>query len=81
MKNKFKVGDKVILNGCPFDEQIVEEMEEYIPLVGKVQVVTELGIRDEGHLLRTNKMKDWTADIWFKSAQDVMNYLKRYRLK
>jgi len=38
----FQVGDKVKLTGCPFDEQIVEELLMYTWMKNKVQVVTRV---------------------------------------
>lgn len=68
---KFKVGDIVQLKGCPFDEQISEELAEYNFLKDKKQTVTEIQrvckkLGTSGQWIKTDFMTDWTDKAWFK---------------
>lgn len=69
----FKVGDKVILDGCPFDEQIADDLLEYIEVKDQVQVVTRVRrVTEEGtsgQWIQTNSMPNWTDKAWFKRAE------------
>lgn len=84
MKRKlFKVGDKVKLNGCPFDEQIPEEVMEYAKVASKTMVVKRVSKKTDmdapwsgedeqdpdGTFIKTNLMSDWTSAAWFKLAK------------
>ena len=70
----FKVGNNVILNGCPFDEQIPEEAMRYAVVNNKIQVITH--IKDVSHLegtsgqwVKTNFIGDWIDGAWFSASQ------------
>lgn len=68
---QFKVGDRVVLNGCPFDEQIGEEAIRYAKLVRVPMVITRVKKVSEpgtsGQWVKTDKMAgDWTDAAWFK---------------
>jgi len=77
----FKVGDKVKLDGCPFDEQIPEEMLMYTFLVVQTMNVTRVSKPDdldapwveegavEGQFIKTDMMPDWTSSAWFKKVE------------
>ena len=74
----FKVGDKVKLNGCPFDEQIIEEVMMFAWLVSQTMTVTRVSSpldmdvpyddkpSEPGRWIKTDLMPDWTASTWFK---------------
>lgn len=69
----FKKGDKVKLIGCPFDEQISKELQEYIRVKDKTQKVIAIKKVDydgtTGQWIKTNFMKsDWTDKAWFQKA-------------
>lgn len=78
----FSVGDKVKLNGCPFDEQIPEEAMLYAFLATQTMTVTRISKPDdldvpssdepqpEGTWLITDMMPDWTSKFWFKKADE-----------
>lgn len=70
----FQVGDKVKLIGCPFDEQITEELLMYTWMKDKIQVVTDTMVPDEegtsGQWIKTDHISDWTASPWFKKAEE-----------
>jgi hypothetical protein len=64
-----KVGDKVKLNGCPFDDQIAEELLRYIEVKDQIQIVTKVKKTTEygtsGQWVKTNLMDDWCDKAWF----------------
>lgn len=66
----FKIGDKVTLNGCPFDEQIADQMLMYTFLILNVQTVTDIKVVDEegtsGQWVKTDMTPDWIDSAWFK---------------
>lgn len=74
----FNVGDKVKLNGCPFDEQIGEEAMMYAFLVTQTMTVTRISMPDdldvpgtdetqpEGRWIITDMTPDWIDQAWFK---------------
>ena len=76
----FKVGDKVRLDGCPFDEQIAQELIRYIEVKDRIQTVTKVGFPgdldapwdDNPQLgrqwVKTDLMTDWTEAGWFELA-------------
>lgn len=67
---KFKINNRVKLSGCPFDEQMIEEMTRFYSLKDEIQIVTELKETTEvgtsGQWIKTNLMPDWTDAAWFK---------------
>ena len=73
---KFKVGDRVVLAGCPFDEQIEDERDRYWQQHEKTQIVTKTqDVGDEegtgGWWIKTNMNKgkdDWIDSLWFVRA-------------
>lgn len=69
MNNKFKIGDKVILKGCPYDEQIPEEMEKFIELASKTQTITAIKDVDEagttGQWVKTDLEPVWMDKTWY----------------
>ncbi len=70
---KFKKEDKVKLKGCPYDEQIPEELEKFIGLTNKIQIVTEiLDVSNlkgtSGQWIKTNYEKEWIDSVWYKKA-------------
>ena len=72
-KCKFKKGDRVVLNGCPFDEQIATELLDYIKVQGVVQTVKAVSDMykedpDGSWQIKTDQM-DWTAEEWFDKAK------------
>lgn len=70
----FKVGDRVKLNGCPFDEQITEELLMYTWMKDKIQVVIDTMVPDEegtsGQWIKTDYIGGWTDSFWFKKAEE-----------
>ncbi len=68
-----KIGDRVKLNGCPFDQQIPEEiikfyeMKDKIQIVKKTKKVTDPGTT--GQWIKTNLIKDWIDKAWFKRCK------------
>ncbi len=69
----FKVGDKVKLNGCPYDEQIVAELIIYTFMKDQVQAVIETKRVSEegtsGQWIKTDHMADWTDSAWFTEVK------------
>lgn len=69
----FEIGDKVKLSGCPFDEQIPEELLMYTFLVNQVMTVTDAEVPNEegtsGQWIKTDMMSEWTDSEWFKKAE------------
>lgn len=70
----FQVGDKVKLNGCPYDEQIPEEMLIYTFLVTQTLTVTEVCVPDDldgtsGQWVATDMTPRWIDAQWFKKAE------------
>ncbi len=70
---KFNIGDKVVLCGCPYDEQIPEEAEKFSRLVRTIQTVTD--VKDTSHIygtsgqwVKTDLEPDWTDGAWFIAA-------------
>jgi hypothetical protein len=70
----FNIGDKVKLTGCPFDEQIVEELLMYTFLKDKIQVVTEVMVPEEENTsnqwIKTNHIADWIDYAWFEKVEN-----------
>ena len=70
MSKPFRVGDEVVLNGCPFDEQIGEEAMRYarlklVPMrITKVMKVSDPGT--SGYWVRTSAIPSWIDAAWFK---------------
>ena len=69
---KFQINDIVKLNGCPFDEQIAEEVLLYAFLKDKEMRVTMVMVPDEegtsGLWIRTDMIPDWTDAAWFEKV-------------
>jgi|SRR6185295_4316262 len=77
----FKVGDKVQLNGCPFDEQIIDEVLMFTFLVTQTMTVTRVSKSSDvdvpyddapvepGRWIKTDLTPDWIAASWFKKAE------------
>lgn len=69
----FKKRDIVVLDGCPFDEQIPEEARRYSQLVNVPMIVTHIkkvhAHGSSGQWVRTSQIKDWTDAAWFMSYQ------------
>ena len=73
-KCKFKLGDKVILVGCPFDEQIAGSALDYGYVANKTQVITWVGnpYKGDPHAewqVQTNLMEDFLSENWFKKVK------------
>lgn len=70
---KLKRGDKVKLNGCPFNEQIVSELLLYTFLKDQVMTVTAAEVPKEegtsGQWVKTNLISEWTDSEWFKKVK------------
>ncbi len=76
-----QLGDKVVLNGCPFDEQIVDQVLMYVFLKDQVMTVTRIArpgdsfapyiedAKPEQHWVKTNLTDDWIDSYWFKKAE------------
>ena len=74
----FKVGDKVKFNGCPFDEQITEEVMMYNFLATQTMKVIRVSkpddldvpatdeVEPEGRWIITDLTTDWIDQAWFK---------------
>lgn len=64
----FYIGDKVVLNGCPFDEQIMEDLLQYIDLKNRVMTITKVKKVTEhgtsGQWIQTNLLKEWIDGSW-----------------
>lgn len=69
----FNIGDKVKLNGCPFDEQIAADAMMYAFLVTQIMTVTDTMITKEkgttGQWIKTDMTPDWIDKAWFKKAE------------
>jgi len=77
----FKVGDKVKFSGCPFDEQIPEEMMMYAFLATQTMTVVRISkpgdldvpatdeVEPEGRWIITDLTTDWIDSFWFKKAE------------
>ena len=69
----FNVGDKVILNGNPFDEQIPDELEKYYDLKDTVQTVEEINtMMFDGrqlYLVTTDYLDDPINAYWLRKAE------------
>ncbi len=68
---KFKVGDKVRLSGCPFNEQIPEEAMKFAEVSNLVQTVCNVKrpigeIGTSGQWIKTDVMLAWTDAAWFE---------------
>ena len=60
MECEFKVGDKVMLNGNPFDEQLGEYGAYGIHIIKEVREVPN------NYWVKTNKHgEDWISQDWF----------------
>lgn len=64
------IGKKVKLLGNPFDEQIPEELEKYLNLKDKEQIIIE--VKDVSKLegtsgvwVKTSDIPDWVDMDWF----------------
>ncbi|MGH7974822.1 MAG: hypothetical protein ACREBR_04805 [bacterium] len=81
MSKKFKKGDLVILNDCPYDEQIPGELERYFKLKCLSQFVTDTMVCREhgssGQWIKTDSMNDWTDSAWFYTPKCATNKCKR----
>lgn len=71
LKNKkFKVGDLVKLDGCPFDEQIPAQLLVYLCMKDKTHAITAVCIPEEtgtsGQWIKTNLLNGWYDKAWFK---------------
>lgn len=66
---KLSVGDVVQLKGNPFDEQIPEEMAEYVRLKGVDMRITDAKDVDyygtSGQWVKTNLIEGWADSVWF----------------
>lgn len=67
----FGIGDKVVLNGCPYDEQIASEAMKYAERKDVVQIIT--GVKDtsdmegtSGQWVKTDLESDWIDSAWFQ---------------
>ena len=69
MNNKYKIGDKVILKGNPYDEQIPEELEKFVNLASKTHTVTAIKdvgeIGTSGQWIKTDLISEWIDGHWF----------------
>lgn len=77
----FKIGDKVKLSGCPFDEQIPDQMLMYTFLVPQVMTVTRAAVpgdlfapwteepQPEQQWIKTDMTPDWIDSYWFKKVE------------
>lgn len=61
-----KIGDKVKLTGCPFDEQIPEELTKYIKLEDKEQIVTKVTKVSHGYWIRTDLCEEDIDLGWYE---------------
>ncbi|MFQ5686189.1 MAG: hypothetical protein ACE5GV_05960 [Candidatus Scalindua sp.] len=64
------VGDIVRLSGCPYDEQIPEEMEKFSQLFNIKQTVIEIkDVSGEegstGQWVKTDKEPNWIDKAWY----------------
>ena len=72
MSETFKVGDVVVLNGCPFDEQIASEAMQYarlkdVPMkILQTKKVSEYGT--SGQWVKVRQILGWTDSAWFKKT-------------
>lgn len=69
-KQKFKVGDNVMLGGNPFDEQIEEELAKFYAQKDKVQKVVAVkdatGAKGTGLFwIKTDLNDQWIDQRWF----------------
>jgi hypothetical protein len=83
-KCKFKIGDQVMLKGCPYDEQIAGEALRYAKVANLIQTITWTGnpYKGDPHAewqVKTDLMKDHLSEYWFKkvTAKDVIVFLKQ----
>lgn len=77
----FKIGDKVQFNGCPFDEQIPEEMMMYTVLASQTMTVTRAAVPGDlfapwtedpipgQQWVKTDMTPDWIDSAWFKRVK------------
>jgi hypothetical protein len=63
-KAKFKVGDKVILIGNPYDEQIEDELLKYCKYKNTVCTILKI----EGESIKTT-VHGWISPAWFKKVK------------
>ena len=63
----FKIGDKVKLYGCPYDEQIPEGLQKYIKLKDKIQTITNIRQSSSftGIWIKTDMEQEWIDIYWY----------------
>lgn len=61
---KFKVGDRVLLNGNPHDEQLGEGGVYGYHIVTKIKKVPN------NYWVKTNKERDWIDQNWYDLATE-----------
>jgi len=66
----YTIGDKVVLKGNPFDEQIPWEMDRYLDQAKKVQKVTETQVVPHGQWVKTDLNSSWIDSAWFQRVED-----------
>ena len=69
--SNLRVGDRVVLCGCPYDEQISRELKKYAGLIDVEQIVTKVkdtsGLNGtSGQWVKTDKEPEWTDKYWYK---------------
>ena len=65
----FVIGEKVILTDCPYDVQISEELEKYMMLKNKIQIIKEIkktGEGTSGQWIKTDFEPEWIDSAWYK---------------
>jgi hypothetical protein len=69
-KAKFKVGDRVVLKGCPYDEQIAGEVMKYARLKDEPCRVLRVEWVDDGSGWQVTTWEHRTChEDWFKRAR------------
>lgn len=72
IKTKFEVGDKVMLDltdGCPYDEQIPEEMVVFIKVCQKTDVITKVKVWEDGNVQCTTKLFGELNEGWLRKVK------------
>lgn len=66
MNKQFKIGDKVILKGCPYDEQIPEELDKFVKIASKTQIVTDIKeVSTTSQWIKTDLEAEWSDSAWY----------------
>jgi len=65
-----KVGDKVKFIGCPYDEQISEELEKWYNIKNQIHTIVEVKDTSDmngttGQWVKTDLEPEWIDKVWY----------------